>query len=99
VKTEDLEGVPRKNGELVFEAPWQSRAFGLAVAMSESGAYAWDDFREHLIAEIGEQPQREYYANWLEAFEHLLVEDGVLDQAELERRTREYVSMERDEVF
>ena len=29
-----LDGVaalPRKNGELVFEAPWQGRAFGLAV--------------------------------------------------------------------
>ena len=25
--------LPRKNGELVFEAPWEARAFGLAVAL------------------------------------------------------------------
>jgi nitrile hydratase accessory protein len=99
VKTEDLEGVPRKNGELVFDAPWQSRAFGMAVAMSEGGTYAWEDFRSRLIAEIGEEPEREYYASWLEAFSHVLLAEGVLDHAELERRTSEYLSMERDEVF
>ena len=26
--------LPRKNGELVFEAPWEGRAFGIAVALS-----------------------------------------------------------------
>ena len=28
---------PRSNGELVFEAPWESRSFGMAVALSEPG--------------------------------------------------------------
>jgi hypothetical protein len=32
--SDDL-AVPRKNGELVFEAPWEGRVFGMAVAMSE----------------------------------------------------------------
>ena len=32
---------PRKNGELVFEAPWEARAFGLAVALSEAGQFPW----------------------------------------------------------
>ena len=32
------DGPPRANGELVFEAPWESRAFGVAVALHESGA-------------------------------------------------------------
>ena len=27
---------PRSNGELVFEAPWESRSFGMAVALSEA---------------------------------------------------------------
>lgn len=26
--------LPRRNGELVFEAPWQGRAFGLALALA-----------------------------------------------------------------
>ena len=29
------EALPRKNGELVFQAPWEGRAFGLAVVLNE----------------------------------------------------------------
>ena len=34
----DMEGqlaIPRKNGEPVFEAPWEARAFGMAVVLNE----------------------------------------------------------------
>lgn len=44
--------LPRQNGELVFDEPWESRAFGLAVALTELGAYPWEDFRTGLIDEI-----------------------------------------------
>ena len=94
-----LEGVPRKNGELVFEAPWQSRAFGMAVALTEQGDYAWAEFRRRLVEEIAEAPEREYYASWLEAFERLVVEQRLVGVDELERRTSEYLALERDEVF
>jgi nitrile hydratase accessory protein len=94
-----LQGLPRKNGELVFEAPWQSRAFGMAVALSEQGAYEWETFRRHLIEEIAEDPDRQYYASWLEAFEHVLLETRAIGADELERRTGEYLTQERDEVF
>ena len=36
--------VPRKNGELVFETPWESRSFGIAVALSKSGVFDWEEF-------------------------------------------------------
>jgi len=94
-----LEEVPRKNGELVFEAPWQSRAFGMAVALNEAHEYDWEDFRSRLVAEIASAPQREYYASWLSAFEHLLLETNAIGADELERRQSEYLSMERDDVF
>jgi hypothetical protein len=45
-------GLPRKNGELVFDAPWEGRAFGLAVVLNEKGAYAWDDFRARLMDQV-----------------------------------------------
>src|SRR5207302_9267381 len=51
----NLEGpsaLPRKNGELVFEAPWEGRAFGIAVALSERGTYGWDEFRERLVERL-----------------------------------------------
>jgi hypothetical protein len=41
--------LPRKNGELVFEAPWEGRAFGMAVALSEGRLYGWDEFRARLV--------------------------------------------------
>jgi nitrile hydratase accessory protein len=53
--TADLKGssaVPRKNGELVFNEPWESRAFGMAVALCEQGFFHWEEFRARLIVEI-----------------------------------------------
>ena len=44
--------LPRWNGELVFESPWEGRAFGLAVALVEQGGYEWEDFRQLLIPGI-----------------------------------------------
>jgi nitrile hydratase accessory protein len=44
--------LPRKNGELVFQAPWEGRAFGIAVLLNEKGAYEWNAFRDRLVAEI-----------------------------------------------
>ena len=32
-----LAASPRDDGELVFAAPWESRAFGLALVLSETG--------------------------------------------------------------
>jgi nitrile hydratase accessory protein len=95
----DLEGLPRRNGELVFEAPWQGRAFGLAVAMNEQGSYEWDEFRRRLADEIGRPPDGGFYASWIGALEGLLSDEGVLSPSELEERKAEYLSMKREEVF
>ena len=45
---------PRSNGELVFAEPWESRAFGLALALHDGGAFEWEDFRQQLIATIAD---------------------------------------------
>jgi nitrile hydratase accessory protein len=95
----DLDGLPRKNGELVFDSPAESRAFGMAVALNRAGAYDWDAFRTHLVAEVARDPDEQYYESWLHAFETLLVERGTLTADELSRRTAEFASMARDEVF
>lgn len=105
-----LEGTvapPRTNGELVFEAPWQSRAFGLAVALHGAGAYTWEEFSARLAAEIAAgsstssddtvlpvAPGAEaaYYERWLEALEALLTEKGLLSGEELAARTAEFAA-------
>lgn len=83
--------LPRRNGELVFDAPWESRAFGLAVGLSQAGVYTWDEFRERLIAEIAAweaagHPAGEwsYYERWLAALEAILEAKGVAADDEID---------------
>ena len=84
------EALPRRNGELVFEAPWESRAFGVAVALHDAGAIDFERFRAHLIAEIrargAEEGGEGYYERWLDALQQLLLEEGVVSEVELDAR-------------
>src|SRR5262249_28478574 len=48
--------LPRRNGELVFEAPWQGRALGMALAVIERLGLPWTEFQRRLIEEIGARP-------------------------------------------
>ncbi|MBV9281627.1 MAG: nitrile hydratase accessory protein, partial [Chloroflexi bacterium] len=43
---------PRKNGELVFQAPWEGRVFSMALALQGAGAYQWREFSDGLAREI-----------------------------------------------
>jgi len=77
--------LPRDNGELVFEEPWQGRALGMAVVVLEQTGLTWADFRRHLVAAIGarpdapESPATTYYTAWLDALAALLAEHSLLD--------------------
>lgn len=79
--------LPRHNGELVFEEPWQGRALGMGVVALERSGASWPQFRRHLAAAIaarspgeGESQATAYYAAWLDALEALLAERGLLGQ-------------------
>jgi nitrile hydratase accessory protein len=100
----DMDGpaaLPRSNGELVFEAPWEGRIFGLAVALNDRRVYDWDDFRARLIEQIAAAEaagaESTYYERWLGAFEKLLLARGLMTPAELDERTAEYASGIRDD--
>jgi len=88
------EALPRLNGELVFNAPWESRAFGVAISLHDAGAIDYEVFRSRLIAEIaahaGEhgtgEDGRDYYERWLDALEHVLLEQRVVSEGELGER-------------
>ena len=64
--------LPRRNGELAFDAPWQSTVFALAAAVIEH-AFGGDrePFRQQLIAAIAAQPGRPYWESWTAAPEAL----------------------------
>jgi len=87
--------LPRSNGELVFEEPWQARAFGLAVGLVQTRELDWEDFRGRLIAEIGSWERGraaagadtyEYYERWVVALERLLDETGLVSRDEIDER-------------
>jgi nitrile hydratase accessory protein len=77
--------LPRRNGELVFEAPWQGRALGMALAAVEQLALPWVEFQRRLIEEIAVRPEAPYWEAWLAALERLVIEHGAVSRDELDR--------------
>jgi nitrile hydratase accessory protein len=84
---------PRRNGELVFQAPWESRLFGVTMALHRAGIFEWEEFRRLLIAHIeawedDRRPGRNwsYYARWQAALESLLARKGLCAPGELGQR-------------
>ncbi|MEZ0213199.1 MAG: nitrile hydratase accessory protein [Xanthobacteraceae bacterium] len=97
---------PRKNGEPVFEAPWQSRAFGMVVSLHKDGVFPWDEFKTLLIEEVasggcaGAPPEStEYYRQWMTAFWRLLIEKKLLDETEMTARMDEFATGIRQDVY
>lgn len=90
---ESTAALPRRNGELVFEAPWEARAFGLAVALCEKGVFEWREFSAALASRIAtaerENDPSDYYARWIASVEELAVEKGLVARGQLRARTRQ----------
>ena len=81
---------PRDNGEIVFEAPWQRRVFGLAVAVSRTERFGWDAFRDRLIVRIAEDEARPYWTSWAMAFEDILATSDAIEAAELDAKVEAF---------
>lgn len=97
---------PRKNGELVFEAPWEARAFGMAMVLYQQDVYPWGEFSGRLAAasaEEGTAPEdsvfplpptieSRYYEKWLAALEGVVRERGLITDQEIQERTNEFAA-------
>lgn len=88
---------PTANGEMLFDAPWQGRVFGIARVLCEQGHFLWADFREALIIRISAWDQSHpghdpyiYYDHFLAALTDLLSRKNLCSFSEL---------LERDEQF
>ena len=87
---------PLENGEVVFEAPWQGRVFGLAVRLAEEQVFQWAEFQASLIEVVGEWDEANidapdggdypYFELFAEALSRLLVTGGHLTSLEIETR-------------
>jgi len=92
--------IPRSQDEPVFRAPWEARAFGMAVALHERGLFAWKEFAERLAGEIaaardrGEPDEADdgtrYYVHWLAALERLVQDRRLIQRDELAMRKDEW---------
>lgn len=80
---------PRANGEIVFDAPWERRLFGLTVALWGSDACEWEIFRQRLIQRIADDETRPYWRSWAAAFEDILFYAATLMPGELDARHRQ----------
>lgn len=84
---------PRSNGELVFAAPWESRAFGMAMALHDGGLFEWEDFRQELIGAVAGAEaaggEFSYYGCWLDALQAVLTSSGLVDPAAVESAAAE----------
>jgi nitrile hydratase accessory protein len=96
VQMADPIAMPRQNGELVFAAPWEARAFGMAVVLNEQGHYAWRAFSQELAAETATAEQHglasTYYERWQAALEKLVTTLGLVTPEELDRRMAAYAA-------
>jgi nitrile hydratase accessory protein len=80
---------PRRNGELVFASPWESRIFGVTLALLDTGRFTWDEFRARLIAALARSPDgARYYDSWTVALEELLVVKGICTPTEIAAHER-----------
>lgn len=98
----DVEGPaapPRSNGELVFAAPWEGRAFGLTMALVDAGAISYETFRTELIEQIAaweaDPPAGEcysYYGCWLRALERVVAAAGLVSVADVRERSAAFAA-------
>ncbi len=61
--------LPRSNGELTFDEPWQGRALAMAIVLVERLGLDWDAFRAQLIAAIAADSARPYWDSWAVALD------------------------------
>src|ERR1700683_2330927 len=107
MKLEELLSGTSLPDNATFSAPWEARSFAMAVRMSESGLFTWNEFRAHLIEEITKankvhphgwvEPGEGYYTYFLRALEKLLLEKGLVDSAALEAAMREITDAGHDD--
>jgi len=80
--------------ETTFGAPWEARAFALALALADRGVFAWEAFRQRLIAAIAEadasaaagRNPATYYECWLAALEDALAARQLVNAVDLDQR-------------
>lgn len=88
-----LPALPRDHDGPVFREPWEAHAFALAVRLSDTGYFGWDEWVTVLSQEIqAAQEQGDpdlgetYYQHWLKALERLCAAKGLVSHDAVQQR-------------
>ena len=83
--------VQRQPDEPVFQARWEAAVFAMMRATAAAGALGNADRFRHAIERIhpGAYLAHGYYGRWLGGLENLLVEAGLVTQAEIRARLKQ----------
>jgi nitrile hydratase accessory protein len=94
---QSLEALMRSRGieprEVTFSAPWEARAFALALALAEQHRFDWEEFRGRLISEIAQADKTlatggnapSYFECWLTALEATITAKEIADASEIDQ--------------
>jgi len=92
-----LPELPCDSAGPVFNAPWEARAFAMALALHERGVFTWSEWAQHLAQAIGDaqvagdpDTGQTYYQHWLTALERISATKGLLTIGLLARRKSEW---------
>lgn len=83
-----LTGIQLADDEPVFAAPWEAQAFAMAVHLHETGLFTWDEWAEHLSAQVHGPTTRPYYEHWLAALETITSAKTPISAEAVETRTK-----------
>ena len=84
----DIPRIPTDaNQDIVFNQPWEAKAFALVVHLFQQGHYTWAEWTEQIGAEIKHSGSSDdgsgYYLLWLAAAEKLVAAKALCAHAEL----------------
>lgn len=92
-----LPGQPTQQDELVFQAPWEARAFAIVNQLAATEHCSWSEWTDFLVKEIAVTEQeapdtKTYYEQWVNACEKLLAAKGLLEPGSVQQRIAELLA-------
>lgn len=93
----ELPGLPGDDAGPVFKSPWEAHAFALALTLHERGTFTWKEWAQALSEVIADVRRRgepdtgeDYYRHWLTALERMVAQKGIVTEALLQQRRRQW---------
>lgn len=100
--TQPCSGMANAEQELVFNAPWEAKAFAIVNQLAALEHYTWPEWTQYLSSAIAATEKDTsdavpYYEQWVTACEKLLADKGLLDAQAIDERIHELAAKQAAE--